>query len=165
VGKVLKLVVLAVIAVAAVRYFSDDRSSRVMPGVEIRDVRHSRESQRETSVFRNSIVVESPNVQVRAIPPIEPFVTYAAAENIQVHTFYKQGMMAGILVTGIALFVFSLAALWKLMFGGGGGRRGNWDASETQTLQELHAGFARMESRVESLETILLERASSASVR
>ena len=39
-----------------------------------------------------------------------------------------------------------------------GGKRQAEDDEETVTIQELHAGLARMEQRVEALETILLER-------
>ncbi|MFP4173660.1 MAG: hypothetical protein ACLFV4_12185 [Candidatus Hydrogenedentota bacterium] len=39
----------------------------------------------------------------------------------------------------------------------GGSRRAE-DDEEAVTIQELHAGLARMEQRVEALETILLER-------
>ena len=39
----------------------------------------------------------------------------------------------------------------------GGSRRASED-EEAATIQELHTGLARMEERVEALETILLER-------
>lgn len=39
-----------------------------------------------------------------------------------------------------------------------GGNTTTEDDEEAVTIQELHAGLARMEQRVEALETILLER-------
>jgi hypothetical protein len=33
------------------------------------------------------------------------------------------------------------------------------DADEARVMQEIHQGLAKLESRVESLETLLLERA------
>lgn len=40
--------------------------------------------------------------------------------------------------------------------GGGGGKA--LDAEETRLIQDLHRNLARMEDRIESLETLLLDR-------
>ena len=43
-------------------------------------------------------------------------------------------------------------------FRGGGPRRsGKTEAEETRLIQEIHHGLVKMESRVESLETLLLD--------
>ncbi|MBN2311871.1 MAG: hypothetical protein JXR94_23025 [Candidatus Hydrogenedentes bacterium] len=38
-------------------------------------------------------------------------------------------------------------------------------AEETRTIQEIHSGLARMEERVEALETLLLDRERKAETR
>ena len=39
-----------------------------------------------------------------------------------------------------------------------GGRRDRLSAEESQLMQELFQGFTRMENRIETLETLLLEK-------
>ncbi len=75
--------------------------------------------------------------------------------------------MTAVAIVGL-IFAFILAVL-GLIFGsvislarigrGGSIRKGEqFHADETRTIQEIHQGLSRMEKRVESLETILLEK-------
>lgn len=73
-------------------------------------------------------------------------------------------------ILAIVLF-FGLAALWsmglliigfvKAFRSGGSGKSGTLSADEARSFQELERGFRNMESRVESLETLLLETAKN----
>lgn len=67
------------------------------------------------------------------------------------------------LALGLMFFVFLLCALvvWRLTSHHAGRRHGRQEAEETKLMQELYHGFSRLEDRVESLETILLERERS----
>ena len=66
----------------------------------------------------------------------------------------------------IMLFAIPLAAIiggvllatLKILKGNGGARGGASDVEETRLIQELHRGLNRMEERVESLETLLMEK-------
>lgn len=60
---------------------------------------------------------------------------------------------------GFMLCFAMLCALviWRLTSRSAGRRHGQAGAEETKLIQELYNGFSRMENRVESLETILLE--------
>lgn len=161
--KVLKVVAVAAIIAVAAGYFSHDKSYTVItPGQLTVDIRPPRDVR--SNVFRTErVVIESPDIRVQR-EAVGPVIRYAAAQSIQVNTWSKLALTVSLVGTVLILFLFSLAAFWKLMFGGGR-RSSNWDANESQILQELHTGFGRMESRVEALETILLERASRESVR
>lgn len=46
----------------------------------------------------------------------------------------------------------------KILKGDGSRRSGEADVEETRLIQELHRGLTRLEERVESLETLLLEK-------
>ena len=68
--------------------------------------------------------------------------------------------LAVVLVFGIPLAaiiggIFLLAL--KILKGSSGGK-GRFNAEEAKLIQELHNGFSSMEKRVETLETLLLER-------
>ncbi|GAB4333640.1 MAG: hypothetical protein Kow0099_05500 [Candidatus Abyssubacteria bacterium] len=55
------------------------------------------------------------------------------------------------------IFTFILSVL--RLKGGGSVRQGEpLNADETRLIQELHQGLAKMEKRVEALETILMDR-------
>lgn len=49
--------------------------------------------------------------------------------------------------------------LWKVLRGDTSKNRERLDAEESRVMQELYRGLSRLEERVESLETILLDRA------
>jgi phage shock protein B len=75
--------------------------------------------------------------------------------------------MAGIaelgLVLGVVLifvtFLFSAVVIFvKLLKGGASKNMQKNNADESRMIQEIYQGLARMEERVESLETILMER-------
>lgn len=55
----------------------------------------------------------------------------------------------------VIIFAFILGIL-KLRQGSG--KNKERDAEDTKTIQELYQGFERMEERVESLETLLLDK-------
>lgn len=59
----------------------------------------------------------------------------------------------------IALICLGLA-LWKVLRGDTSKNHQRLDAEESRIMQELYRGLSRLEERVESLETILLDRAS-----
>ena len=69
----------------------------------------------------------------------------------------------GVSIIGACGLILCLAFAGVIIiraFRGGGSSRGGsvMDADESRIMQELHAGLMRMESRVESLETILMDR-------
>lgn len=75
--------------------------------------------------------------------------------------------MAGIaelvIVLGVVLifftFIFSIIVIFvKLLKGGASKNVQKGHTDEARMIQEIYQGLARMEERVESLETILMER-------
>jgi phage shock protein B len=71
-------------------------------------------------------------------------------------------VLAIVMVFGIpmlAILGWILLSALKILKGESkrGGRE--MDADEARVMQEIHQGLAKLESRVESLETLLLERA------
>lgn len=66
-------------------------------------------------------------------------------------TFFLILMTGGLLLVGAVIF-----GIFKLF--SRSGREGNED--ETRMIQEMYQGLARMEERIETLETILLEKDS-----
>jgi phage shock protein B len=73
------------------------------------------------------------------------------------------GMFEAIVSLGVVLIVFAfisgtiLMAI-KLIKGGASSKGQKANADEARMIQEIYQGMARMEERVESLETILMER-------
>jgi phage shock protein B len=65
----------------------------------------------------------------------------------------------GALIILVLAGMFVLTAL-KVIFGGGKGSR-QFDAEGAQLMQDLNRGFQKLEERVESLETIMLETGST----
>ena len=61
------------------------------------------------------------------------------------------GALGIVLILGAALIVMVVWAIKSLRGNGGSG-------DEAQLMQELYQGMSRLEDRVESLETILLDR-------
>lgn len=61
----------------------------------------------------------------------------------------------------VAILGGILVAVIKLLKGGDTGGGGALSAEEARLMQELHQGLETMESRIEALETILLERADA----
>ncbi len=61
------------------------------------------------------------------------------------------GVLGILLILGAVLIVMVVWAIKALRGNGGGG-------DEAQLMQELYQGLSRLEDRVESLETILLDR-------
>ena len=61
------------------------------------------------------------------------------------------GVLGMLLILGAALIVMVVWAIKSLRGNGAGG-------DEAQLMQELYQGLSRLEDRVESLETILLDR-------
>jgi phage shock protein B len=70
------------------------------------------------------------------------------------------GMLAVSLVLGLPLLIvagFFLIWALKIITGRDGPQKEKLQAEETRLIQELHQGLARMEERIEALETILLD--------
>ena len=72
-------------------------------------------------------------------------------------------LIAIIAVSGVVavMLLATLGAMTYLIIrafrGGGPKRSGKTEAEETRLIQEIHHGLVKMESRVESLETLLLD--------
>jgi phage shock protein B len=58
----------------------------------------------------------------------------------------------------LAVLGWILLEVLKILKGPARGKAGGLNGTETQTIQEIHRGLARMEERIEALETILLEQ-------
>jgi len=64
-----------------------------------------------------------------------------------------------VFVVGIVATIGGLSiAFVKALKGPGRGQDKELDAADTQAFQELERGFRRMEERVESLETLIIDR-------
>jgi len=63
----------------------------------------------------------------------------------------------GVVLLCLILGVVFLAAL-KILKGGGKHSRRGVDPEEAKLMQEIHQGLQKMEDRVESLETLLIEQ-------
>ena len=73
------------------------------------------------------------------------------------------GMLEAIVCLGVVLIVFvfisgTILIAIKLIKGGASSKGQKANADEAKMIQEIYQGMARMEERVESLETILMER-------
>lgn len=69
-------------------------------------------------------------------------------------------MVSFIAIIGIGFLVITaliLMAILRLLSGRRSGS-GGLDADEARMMQEIHQGLEKMEKRVDSLETLLLER-------
>lgn len=70
------------------------------------------------------------------------------------------GMLAVSLLFGLPILIvagFFLIWALKIVTGRDGLKKEKLQAEETRLIQELHRGLARMEERIEALETILLD--------
>ncbi len=77
-------------------------------------------------------------------------------------------MNAGTLAIGgftVVMCIFALGtiatAILKIVMGGGSKASKQTDAEETELIQEMYHGFRKMEKRIESLETLLLDDESA----
>jgi phage shock protein B len=76
------------------------------------------------------------------------------------HTVTR-GFFSLFALAGLGLLVLILGGIGLILLLSGGASKGGTkglNADETRIVQEIHDGLSRMEKRVESLETILLER-------
>ncbi len=64
----------------------------------------------------------------------------------------------GLILLALAIMGGVAVAILRLIRGPQGRKAAQADEEEARMIQELHQGLKRMESRIESLETILLER-------
>lgn len=62
-----------------------------------------------------------------------------------------------IILFGLPVLCGTVIALAVLLRGGVSAKNKQLEAQETKLLQELHHGLAKMEKRIESLETLLIE--------
>ena len=80
-------------------------------------------------------------------------------QEVQVAMF---GMPGGLEILVILVILgLPLLILWGIVrsaSGGRGGRAGTMAEEEARTMQEIHAGLAKMEERIESLETLLVDK-------
>ncbi|MHC1712252.1 MAG: hypothetical protein AB9872_08885 [Solidesulfovibrio sp.] len=65
-------------------------------------------------------------------------------------------VMAGATVVGLVILGATFLLALRLLKPGAPKRRGD-DAEEVQLLQEIHRSLGRLEGRVESLETLVLD--------
>lgn len=70
------------------------------------------------------------------------------------------GLIELILIAAIFLFIpfLLLLLLIRAVFGGSSSRQRQTSAEETRIIQEIHHELLDLEKRVESLETILMDR-------
>ncbi|PCJ51494.1 MAG: phage-shock protein [Candidatus Hydrogenedentota bacterium] len=64
------------------------------------------------------------------------------------------GLVAVMIIGTIGVSIFLIV---KASQGGGGKKSKQADADETQLIQEIYHGLSKMEERVESLETLLMQ--------
>jgi len=72
------------------------------------------------------------------------------------------GALFGFVILVLILLGVLGAGILKSVRGRDQARGGQMEAEEAKLIQELHQGLARMEERIEALETILLEREKEA---
>ena len=70
---------------------------------------------------------------------------------------------AGFILASLFFVLTVVVVLTRLIRRDTTRNRRDQDAEESRLIQELHQGFGRLEERVETLETILLERARAGS--
>lgn len=68
-------------------------------------------------------------------------------------------IIAGSTVVLVAILGGIFLAALRLLKGGGKNAKRGVDPDEARLMQEIHQGLQRMEERVESLETLLIEQA------
>jgi len=88
-----------------------------------------------------------------ALSPDAGFIVYSAIPRIS--------MVAGPIVLLCFLFCLVLIA-WRVAARDRAADRGQSEAGESRMVQEIYQGLSHLEERVEALETILMERAASA---
>lgn len=64
------------------------------------------------------------------------------------------------IVVGIPVIGAFMLAFAKIMKGGGSNRMG--DGEEARMIQDIHRGLNKLESRIDALETIILDREARA---
>lgn len=68
-------------------------------------------------------------------------------------------LVSGFVAVSLLLAVaFSISLIIKTARGGGLKKTAKSDADETRLIQEIHQGLTKMEGRIESLETLLLDQ-------
>ena len=66
--------------------------------------------------------------------------------------------VSGVIAVMVLVTIGCMMSLIIRAFRGGGSKRsGKTEAEETRLIQEIHHGLVKMESRIESLETLLLD--------
>ncbi|MCA9413327.1 MAG: hypothetical protein KC931_18080 [Candidatus Omnitrophica bacterium] len=68
-------------------------------------------------------------------------------------------IVGGVTVVLVAILGSIFIATLKILKGGGKNARRGVDPEEAKLMQEIHQGLQKMEDRVESLETLLIEEA------
>jgi len=58
---------------------------------------------------------------------------------------------------GASMIIFSIGMFFRMLGSGKRKTRGKENADETKLIQEIYHGMSKMEQRVESLETLLLD--------
>lgn len=74
------------------------------------------------------------------------------------HGFCTIGSFFGSAILGLAIICATILFALKMRHGGLTQKDRQYDTEEARMIQEIFLGLERMEKRVESLETILLER-------
>ena len=62
------------------------------------------------------------------------------------------------ILVAIAMSGFILVSIIKALRGSSGGKKKESNMEETRLMQEIYRGLRKMEERVESLETILMDK-------
>ena len=63
-----------------------------------------------------------------------------------------------LIVIGLPVICGTIVVLVKIFHGGGGKRQRETEAEEARLIQQMHRDLTRLEERMESMETIVLER-------
>lgn len=70
----------------------------------------------------------------------------------------EEAFIAFFLITvGLPIVCGTLICLVKILRGGGGKKRRQTEAEEARLIQQIHRDVTRLESRIESIETIVME--------
>jgi phage shock protein B len=62
------------------------------------------------------------------------------------------------ILIGLPIICVTILCLVRILKGGGSKKQQALDAEEARLIQEIHSDMTRLENRIESIETLVLER-------
>ncbi len=72
--------------------------------------------------------------------------------------FHFMGAVMGVMLIGVLVLALLAVLVFKMLRGGGSGQDSEERESETRMIQEIYNSLNRMEDRIETLETLLLDK-------